>query len=406
MNLAAQFLKEKAFVRAKAKDILLVPIFFPWVGFNLLSTDSQPWPIIFGFLLIFLARGRVIIPAHIITSFILMAIGATFSLWHTADILSSLVFRSIFSYISFFVVFVSFYGYLNAYGFPGKIVDFVLWIWITGGVIEVFAPGSLSFFLEARGSSERGVASLSPEPTFFGITLLLLSYLKYASDNYSFRSGVKFHLICVLGIIFLAKSSMATLLLLVTLAMLFLVKFGGSPLKAKLMMTLILSVFLFILFVSLSLLLDGTRLNGILLGLLNYGPSAMLESDGSINERVEHVFVSYYLFINNMRPMGFDTFVYAKSSLGSEINSIFWYSGGFDKIMSWSGDFVYQLGIFGFFAISILFVRCFSSGVFVFAFFVTLLSAVPVANSIVPLIFATGCYLKRQRKLLRHAPNS
>ncbi|WP_143751146.1 hypothetical protein [Marinobacter sp. LV10MA510-1] len=75
---------------------------------------------------------------------------------------------------------------------------------------------------------------------------------------------------------------------------------------------------------------------------------------------------------------------------------IFWYSTGSNKIMSWLGDWSYQLGVFGILMLVVLFKSLYNGSLtrllelVVLAVF--LLAAIPVGFPLVPALMALWVY--------------
>jgi len=132
----------------------------------------------------------------------------------------------------------------------------------------------------------------------------------------------------------------------------------------------------------------------------------IIVSDHSINSRTEAVFFSVVgTFDNYLIPGGLDSFIDVRKSMLEDYNvsEYFFNRSESNKIMSWLGSILYELGIFGFFLIIIIFktiYKSFKGSLFYYgALLVILLSAVPVAFPLVPMLFALIVYNKKKQEL-------
>ena len=119
----------------------------------------------------------------------------------------------------------------------------------------------------------------------------------------------------------------------------------------------------------------------------------LLRWDASINQRAEAVVVSLLgAFWNGFVPAGLDTFLDSRNAMGDLMGNLFWYPTESSKIMSWVGAIVYELGVFGIAAIGIFSISSFQgnrrSRVSLALLFIILLSAVPLAFPLVPMLLA------------------
>ena len=112
--------------------------------------------------------------------------------------------------------------------------------------------------------------------------------------------------------------------------------------------------------------------------------------------------------VNNfLIPAGFDAFVHIKDKLDSTYNYYFWSSGLYgepsNKIMSWSGDWLFQLGIFGLIFVSyLLYISSDGSRIRraeLFLLTILLCSAVPVAFPLISMLLALYTYRSRIRAI-------
>jgi len=149
-------------------------------------------------------------------------------------------------------------------------------------------------------------------------------------------------------------------------------------------------------------LLQGSRLIFLIDQVVNYlSIVEIIMLDASINSRVESVYFSIIgSFKNYLLPGGIDTFIEMRSEiLDSTENSIFYNRYHSNKIMSWIGSIIYEMGIFGIMIIIFFFkaiYRNFRGSLFYFAtLFLILLSAIPVAFPLIPMLFSLLVYNKK-----------
>tara|TARA_B100000131_G_C17664432_1_gene429636 strand:- start:159 stop:557 length:399 start_codon:yes stop_codon:yes gene_type:complete len=118
----------------------------------------------------------------------------------------------------------------------------------------------------------------------------------------------------------------------------------------------------------------------------------MIHFDTSINDRVLNVIFPYLgFFMNYGLPGGFYTFSEVSIRLSELTSGYFWAGFGSNKILSFIGTFIYELGFIGILILSFL---CFqltkvkkSRRKYEILFLFLLLSnALPVANPFVPLL--------------------
>jgi len=127
--------------------------------------------------------------------------------------------------------------------------------------------------------------------------------------------------------------------------------------------------------------------------------------DWSINSRVESLYFSYVGSIKNyLLPGGLDSFIeMRKEIINSMQNEIFYNRYESTNIMSWSGAFIYELGLFGVISISLFFKsisRNFrGSNLYALLLFMILLSAIPVSFPMVPMLFSLIVYNEKFRNL-------
>jgi hypothetical protein len=184
---------------------LILPCFFPWLGSSFNSFDLQPWNVPYLLFLLFIFDSydrRFFLVSLASFTAILLIQGFSFDN------------KEIFSFVKgiseFFLLFFSFIVFLQLK--PKeliKIASLVNLVYLLIGLAQsMYGIDLFSSIVEVRTSSDRGVTSLTPEPTFFGLILLIfLCFHLFFSKNNSFI------LLNILGIVFLAKSASAIVLI-------------------------------------------------------------------------------------------------------------------------------------------------------------------------------------------------
>ena len=125
--------------------------------------------------------------------------------------------------------------------------------------------------------------------------------------------------------------------------------------------------------------------------------------DDSINSRIESVFFSVIGSLNNfLIPGGFDTFIDTRKDLLETYNLYNFLLNKVEsnKIMSWVGSILYGLGIFGLLSIILFYKAIYQSfrgsSLYYGLIFLILLSAVPVAFPLIPMMFALMVFNKKK----------
>ena len=401
--------KELPLLRSKIKfnnkffgDILIIFALIPWVSFGLNNLDSQPWPFISAIFFLLLIK-RIIFPKYSIKIFVVAVLGLIFATLLTTSIDTSII-RGVVNYLSLPLLYVAFYNYFVRYGVPIKLFIIINFLWIFFGFVELFFPEIMSLFSKMRTSSARGVTSLSPEATFFAIYLffssLLFFELKNLLDN---KKIIILLLINFLAVVFLAKSLMVVLFYMISLFSFLIFKFFYVLLDLKISKKSIKNYIVWLIMILTTLILFkdvllGTRLYALSALLFEKSIMEIVIMDASINSRVESVYFSLVGFYkNHFLPGGFDTFIEMRRQI-LDTSETKYFSNRYEsnKIMSWVGSILYELGIFGFMVTVLFFKAIYNSSkgsiFYIITLLVILFSAIPVAFPLVPMIIALIVY--------------
>jgi hypothetical protein len=295
--------------------------------------------------------------------------------------------------------------YVDRYGVPIKIFVVANIIYLLSALVQLnLGHDSLSFLNIPNGLGgdiARGVHSLTPEPTYFGILLFFLNWIYLVVCNYKLSVKIKMlFFINIMFIIFVAKSSMTILFILVSLFVYLL-----SILKKKNVLrtiyTLFFSVIVFIITIQIFLDLNPDSRVANLIFLTQSQQTDLFDSiitlinfDKSINDRVLNVVFPYFgFYFNYFLPGGFYSYADMSVVLGSYFDSYFWAGFGSNKIMSFVGSFIYELGYLGvmFFVSMYIYLRDSYNSRRKFEIvllFIILNSAIPVSFSFVPILVA------------------
>ncbi len=318
--------------------------FFPFVSIINLGTDMQPYGLVIAIILLFSFKNTTFINVQIYL-FLIFIFSIFIFLGSGINFASS---RSLFNYMQLF--FVSFVGYqilkTERINFEFFLKSTIV-IWFLVGLIQTFINKTFLTFLirDPRLLGEtRGVVSLAAEPTFYGIVLLFFMLFLFHTN---YKNKTFFVFICIIGIIFFAKSSMVFLFLIIMIFFYFLTHFN---IISVLYMFVFLTLVPFLIFEF----MEESRIAHLITQFSNQ-PSLFLTKDISITDRLFHVFFSLKGFLDNfMLPNGFltwETFMsgqikeYTSSGTISPdyVNHHARAKGG--RIMSGYGSAFFELGI-------------------------------------------------------------
>lgn len=374
-----------------------VTLFFcltPWASWGLNTWDSQPWPFLFCLSYILLNFKSISISYSNLYVIILILVGV--SIAGLIDFGSPFLYlRSIVSYLTIPLVVIYFTHFVGRHGRPIKFIVTVNLLWILAGIVEIYYPDQIATISAQRTTAGRGVTSLSPEPTFFAIYLFFSSWLLLSLSSYKPNFSTSLIILAMLlSIILLSKSPMGVVFLLLSLPFFLYIIFGANGLLRFFSVFLVIfTVMYFVANFVVGDFLDGTRLSNLFTTLINAGVVDIFLIDASINVRLEHAVMPIYLSITNyFVPYGFGVYGTVRESFGLEIKNYFWYGSGGHVIMSWVGAIIFELGFFGLFILGIIYYSCknksgLRSAEIILLYFI-LLSAVPLAFSVVPLLLA------------------
>ena len=395
------------FTNITAKFFFIAAL-FPFVSFGTNTMDSQPHYIVLAFFsFTFFTFSGLIFRKAIDLIIFLMIILLTLVIFDTNYDFT--FFRAIASYSGFIITLVVSIIFFERFGIPIKTIVIANLVYIFAGLIQLaFDDGNALLFLNIPNGFDSSVAggvwSLTPEHTFFGIVLFFFSWILLIIYDYKPPIKIAFLvLINILSIFILAKSSMVIVFLLVSAFVFFI---GNIKQKVNPIKILIIPIVLFIILFAFLEILPGSRFADLIQiagrdGVGLFGQlSAVIHSDVSINDRLLNVVFPYYgIVLNHGLPGGLHSFYDLSLILVEYFNGYFWAGLGSNKILSFIGSFIYELGVIG--VIFILYMYWFlrdnnnpNRFFELILLFTVLNSAIAVAFSLIPILVAIMYYKK------------
>lgn len=282
---------------------------FPFVGGRLVNTDTQPWAL---FLAILLVIGRCFVTKcwersgyiDLLTLYfgICVVIGL-FSVTKGLSVMS--LARSGANYASIFFITIAVYQMLKEQGgLKEDWIKLAVWIWFAVGMIQRFVDRSFAYGLLSlpRTSADRGVVSLSGEPSFYGY--MCIFFLLFAME---FKKHKLFYMAMLLfQIVFLAMSTITILYI-----MIFVVFYVLEDLAKRGWLGMSVAclgvILLFGGYLAMRNLQSNNRLLKMLRGL--YYDRSVLFDDPSMNQRMDDIKSALSAFADNVgMPQGYSQY--------------------------------------------------------------------------------------------------
>lgn len=328
------------FKRKTILSFLLLVLFFPNISFGILNLDTQPFPLLASLLILGLANSYSNCPRI----FLLLWVPFIFSsilLYQFVDDPPSLL-RQVAIYGSPPLISLAVYKALVGGVDIVKILKAVLWISLLGSVLQLaFTKEILNIFLSARTTENRGFTSFFIEPSFYGLTMVMV-WLMYVLEKNEIKLFCTFFFAIFLSVVVFSQSALAIIVLWLLICI-YLVR--NHYFKTAFSSLIIVSI---ILFVQSDIALNFESENSRTLYLLTVilqNPMEILTLDASISERFFHLYLSISGFFQNyLLPNGFESFSELIES-EKQFNRYFWYGEPTNKIMSGLGGALYELGI-------------------------------------------------------------
>lgn len=324
--------------------------FFPYIKILPFNTDSQPNALVLAMIIVIFSSNYKLKSEFTTLGlvFIFSLIGLLFD--HDWNAM-----RSVANYLSIFLIPYATFDILKKHG-----VSYALWktaiaIWGGIGLVQLIVDPQFGSFLLPRhqdviGRLEtgRGVVSLAPEPTFYGIMCLLLMCVGYLNFKQEHRYKI-WMLVLLAQFLFLSRSSTCIFVLLLGLATYYLII--GLRKSPKILVGSIVGFVLAIVLIrALEPYIAEFRAGHHLLMVLN-DPTQFMIMDPSVNERFIHAFFPIYGFFQNFGlPHFYNEFndymrhIYFSWDF---MDYIIYYRQNYTRIMSGVGCSLYELGIVG-----------------------------------------------------------
>lgn len=379
--------------------LAVVAAFFPWVSFGTNALDTQPWFLVVGGIYLLSAMGMVRRRTLIVWFFMWSAI-LTLLFLHESDWMNTL--RGMGTYISAAFALLVFDKYLDVpVHIRLKILIWVNIIWLLYPLLQ-FANIDLPI-VQSRTSDSRGLTSLAPEPTFFGIfslTMIAILLLEQVDWSNPKRGWFTFFVWANLTSIFFVAKSSSSIFLLAVIGLWYLLVYRVNLLL--IILIICLPLFFLITYISFDFLNDASSRPLILLSLFIDHPDLILTTDESINARVSAIYVSIRgAFDSFLVPQGLRSFAQISESY-AETSEFVIESG--NKVMSFIGAFLFELGFIGViyfgYVVRAVFNQPIRHAIFWSgALLLVLLIAVPVGF---PLIGYVVALLNRRPRILVH----
>ena len=371
-------------------------VFFPYVEVFPLNTDMQPYALFFGIAIFFLHDFK-----FTKINFLLFVVAVCSFIAFTFSLFEFNAFRSMFNYLSLFFVSHATFKVLSESDLKiNEVLKWAIFVWFFVAFIQLlFYADFLTFLLSgARTTVGRGVVGLAVEPTTLGVMFL---FFMLCLSHLDVRNKKLFMLLCTIGIVFMAKSSMVVLFLFLGLGIFVLTRLSFRALLLVMSLVLLVPVILSYM--------ENSRL-GYLFSLFLEDPVSLIAIDKSVSDRFYHVFFSLKGFFGNyLLPHGYslwESYLTVQLEEYSDVIEDGWVSVG-GRVMSGYGGAFFELGFFALLipaALSYAFLQLFRYRVKLFFFYflfvnAIMFSAIPIGFSMFGfyLGFIQWVFLKREK---------
>jgi len=319
---------------------MLITAFYPYLTFYSFGTDIQPWNCLVVLLFVFVLLYFNTKISIFISILLLPLLMSLLLLLNSQDSFSAA--RSVCGYINIGLSPIVYYYILkNDNDLFVRMLKKAIIVWFVIGVIQLFVDPSFGSVILPRitTSIDRGVTSLAPEPTFYGIVCFFLLFIVEILDI-QYKS--RYIILLLIQIIAIAQSTMVILFLCIYLFYLFIFNINVKALFCIIALAFICSIVMINFDVSNS----NIRVINLVNRLLFSGEN-MLYVDGSINSRASAIFFSVKGFFDNyMLPNGAGSYsTYLVEATSS--NDFFWNVTISNRIMSFYGSILFELGFVG-----------------------------------------------------------
>jgi len=380
------------------ETLFYIVCFFPfinWIGIGG-SSDIQPYCMIITFFLLiqYGLEKKIILNRKIANFYAVVVLGIVCGLIATV-VTSGFEFSTSIRYLATYIslILVSCYTYLickNNEGFDEKKIKIVINIYLVVGIIQLFQREFLyGIISNARTTGNRGVVSLTSEPSFYGYMCVFFMILVL-----DFKKNRNLYIInLLLQICFIAKSSITILYLVIFIFLMVLFSLKKINIKGIVIAIMVMvggAAVGYYYIINKS----GQRMAFFINTILSQGSIkdvvSVLLSDYSVSVRVNDIKVCLEGFIEWFGiPQGFDT----------------------RKISSGYGSLILSMGWIGVIVISHIYIFCITAydGLKkkVLPIFITIImfSAIQVANPVFAFLIGYFMFLADKRKMIEKNEN-
>jgi hypothetical protein len=267
--------------------------------------DTQPWIIIFAIIFFKDILSKKININILIFTIIILLIIQLFGLFIYFGIAWFYIIRGISAYLIFAIVYIFQQKNLKDNFIKYENYIFIFnYVYLSVAILQtIISPFLFKYLVNVRTSDERGVTSLTPEPTMFGIFLIFLCLIYSIIYNELNKYKIKRLVILnVIFIVFFAKSATASLYLLLAGVFWFLIN-----IKSIIFFSIsFFSAFIYFFNSYLTSFLEESRISYIFNLLFSGEILSLISRDQSIQERLlANLFPFKASFNNYFLPGGF-----------------------------------------------------------------------------------------------------
>lgn len=374
--------------------LFIVFVFFPYLKIVEIPSDTQPYALILSFFIFLMAssfKGPLPVMLLLVPMFgsILLGVESGFSLN---------AIRSITNYTSiFFISFASYYLIRHRNLLDILNLNTVIYIWFAVGIIQLLLLDKFGYSIisNTRTNSTRGVISLAPEPSYYGVICIFLLLINDLIGKNKRLNQV----LLIIQIIIFAQSSFIILVLFYYILLKVLVY---KSIYYKIIVLSLCIAFILIVFFYVSKtfpdLFSGKRVFLVLSRIVE-NPQKFILSDASSNNRFFHIFFSIKGFVDNLFfPHGYTAWAGYLNDILDEYGRIAWWISK-TRIMSTFGATLFELGFIGLFipfSINSVIIFAFKKDIKHMIFFLLfinaiLLTSIPLALPHISLIIGILC---------------
>ncbi len=380
---------------------ILLILQFPWLSFSTNSFDTQPWLLLSFFIYILLIKKRISINHYRLIILLLFLILFLLILNY------SFHFDVVRKIVSLLILFSSFSIFIKIqeenYDINKPIIFGNLLYLIIAFIQFLSNPYVFNFIVNVRTSDLRGVTSLTPEPTFFGLVLLLYVVYYILKIHKKRKEKIFFILIVIniLFIIFISKSFTALLGLMSFFGLYSL--FKSKNLWYFFTKTIaFFSIVLIILFVLKSY--NFGRISNISDRIIS-NPYELVRTDESVSIRLQHILTPFLInFDNFLLPINeLDISEKRNNVINKYFNDIFLFIVETNKTNSYIGAYLLSLGFIFYLIVSYFLIKSFHNktlSVFL-SFLSILLLSIPPSMPFVGFILAMLIYKDKFNENMR-----